>query len=58
MKKIFFNNWHFMRYFRIAIAMFCFYSAYEQNQWVFVPFGVFFMFQAVFNLGCGGSCKN
>ncbi|MEY4834959.1 MAG: hypothetical protein RI980_1074 [Bacteroidota bacterium] len=57
MKKIFFNNWHFMRYFRIAIALFCFYTAYQQNQWVFVPFGIFFMFQAVFNLGCGGSCK-
>jgi VanZ family protein len=56
MKKIFFNNWHFMRYFRIAIALFCFYTAYEENQWVFVPFGVFFLFQAVFNLGCGGSC--
>ena len=58
MKKIFFNNWHFMRYFRISIALFCFCTAYEQNQWVFVAFGVFFLFQAVFNLGCGGSCKN
>jgi VanZ family protein len=56
MKNIFFNNWHFMRYFRIAIALFCFYTAYEENQWVFVLFGVFFLFQAVFNLGCGGSC--
>jgi hypothetical protein len=53
MKKIFLNNWHFMRYFRIAIALFCFYTAYKENQWVFVPFGIFFLFQAVFNLGCG-----
>ncbi len=58
MKKIFLNKWHFMRIFRIAIALFCFYTAYEQNQWLFVIFGVFFLFQAVFNLGCGGNCKN
>ena len=52
MRKILFSNWHFMRYFRIAIATFCFYTAYDQNQWVFVAFGIFFLFQAIFNLGC------
>jgi len=41
-----------MRYFRIAIALFCFYTAYEQNHWVFIAFGIFFLFQAIFNLGC------
>ena len=41
-----------MRYFRIAIALFCFYTAYEQNQWIFIPFGIFFLFQAIFNLAC------
>jgi len=44
-----------MRFFRIAVALFCFYSAYEQNQWVFIAFGTFFLFQAIFNLGCGPS---
>jgi membrane protein YdbS with pleckstrin-like domain len=53
MKKILFANWHFMRFFRIAVSVFCFYIAYEQHQWVFVAFGIFFLFQAVFNLGCG-----
>jgi len=55
MKKLLFYNWHFMRFFRIAVALFCFYSAYEQNQWVFIAFGTFFLFQAIFNLGCGPS---
>ena len=53
MKKILFSNWHFMRYFRIAIALFCAYTAYVQNQWIFIAFGLFFLFQAIFNLGCG-----
>lgn len=53
MKKLLFANWHFMRYFRIAIAIFCFCTAYEQHQWVFIAFGIFFLFQAIFNLGCG-----
>ena len=53
MKKILFDYWHFMRYFRIAVSIFCFYTAYEQQQWVFVAFGIFFLFQAIFNLGCG-----
>lgn len=58
MKNILFTNWHFMRYFRIAIALFCFYTAYEQQQWVFVAFGIFFLFQAIFNLGCGNNNCN
>lgn len=47
-----------MRYFRIAIALFCAYTAYVQNQWIFIVFGLFFLFQAVFNLGCGPSGCN
>lgn len=58
MKKILFANWHFMRYFRIAIALFSFYTAYEKHQWVFIAFGIFFLFQAIFNLGCGTSGCN
>lgn len=53
MKRLLFSNWHIMRYFRIAIALFCFYTAYERNEWYFVAFGVFFLIQAIFNLGCG-----
>ena len=42
-----------MRLFRIAIALFCFYTAFEQREWTFGIFGLFFILQAVFNLGCG-----
>jgi uncharacterized membrane protein HdeD (DUF308 family) len=52
MKNILVHNWHFMRFFRIALALFLFYNAYETHQWFFVVFGVFFLAQAVFNLGC------
>ena len=53
MKRLLTTNWHFMRLFRFAIAMFCFYTAFEQREWTFVLFGLFFLLQAVFNLGCG-----
>lgn len=53
MKKLLFTNWHFMRFFRIAIALFLFYQAYETKEWFFIVFGLFFVFQAIFNLGCG-----
>ncbi|WNM18727.1 hypothetical protein [Flavobacterium capsici] len=52
MKNILFNNWHFMRFFRIALALFLFYNAYITHEWFFIVFGIFFMIQAVFNLGC------
>ena len=42
-----------MRYFRLAIALFLFYTAYERSEWFFAAFGVFFMLQANFNMGCG-----
>jgi VanZ family protein len=46
-----------MRYFRLAIALFCFYTAYDTHEWFFVVFGLFFAFQALFNLGCqNNSC--
>ncbi|MBF6640076.1 hypothetical protein IVB69_01155 [Flavobacterium sp. J49] len=57
MKRILFSNWHLMRIFRMAFALFLFYQAYATRHWFFVAFGVFFLFQAVFNMGCGpNSC--
>ena len=53
MKRILLTNWHLMRYFRLAFALFLFFQAYETQQWFFVAFGIFFLFQAIFNLGCG-----
>ncbi|MEO0045535.1 MAG: hypothetical protein RL705_726 [Bacteroidota bacterium] len=58
MKKIFFSNWHLMRFFRLGFALFLFYQAYETHHWFFVAFGIFFLFQAVFDMGCGANgCK-
>jgi uncharacterized membrane protein HdeD (DUF308 family) len=47
------HNWHFMRILRVAIALFLFYNAYETHEWFFIVFGLFFLIQAIFNLGCG-----
>ncbi|MEK8181028.1 hypothetical protein WMW71_11820 [Flavobacterium buctense] len=58
MKRILFSNWHLMRFFRLGFALFLFYQAYETHHWFFVAFGVFFLFQALFNLGCGSSGCN
>jgi hypothetical protein len=30
-----------------------FFQAYETKQWFFIVFGIFFLFQAIFNMGCG-----
>lgn len=53
--KNLFSNWHFMRFFRLAIAGFLAYEAYKTQQWFFVVFALFFLFQAVFNLGCNSA---
>ena len=58
MKRILFSNWHQMRFFRLAFAFFLFYQAYDTYHWFFVAFGVFFLFQALFNLGCGSNGCN
>jgi len=58
MKQILFTNWHFMRFLRVALALFLFYNAMQTSEWFFMIFGIFFLFQAVFNMGCGtNSCK-
>jgi uncharacterized membrane protein HdeD (DUF308 family) len=53
MKNILLHNWHFMRILRVALALFLFYNAYETHEWFFIVFGLFFLIQAIFNLGCG-----
>ncbi|MFN3754731.1 hypothetical protein [Flavobacterium sp.] len=55
MKRILFSNWHLMRYFRLVFALFLFFQAYETRQLFFVAFGIFFLFQAIFNLGCSSN---
>jgi len=58
MKKILLSNWHLMRLFRLGFASFLFYQAYQTHHLFFLVFGFFFLFQAVFNLGCGPSGCN
>lgn len=53
MKQLLFSNWHFMRFLRVALALFLFYNAYVTHEWFFIVFGIFFLVQAVFNMGCG-----
>lgn len=58
MKNRLLYNWHFMRYFRVALALYLFYNAYETRQWYFIPFGIFLLIQAIFNLGCSSNGCN
>ncbi len=53
MKQLLFTNWHFMRFLRVGFALFLFVQAYLTDEWFFIAFGLFFLFQALFNLGCG-----
>jgi uncharacterized membrane protein HdeD (DUF308 family) len=53
MKQLLFTNWHFMRFLRVALALFLFYNSYQTHEWFFIVFGIFFLLQAVFNMGCG-----
>lgn len=55
MKQLLFTNWHLMRFIRLAFAIFLFYNAYETQQWFFIAFGSFFLFQVIFNVGCGNN---
>jgi hypothetical protein len=40
---------------RLALAVFLFGQAYVTHEWFFIVFGAFFIFQAMFNLGCGSN---
>ena len=42
-----------MRFFRLGFALFLFGQAYILKEWVFIIFGLFFLIQVIFNLGCG-----
>lgn len=53
MKNLLFKKGHWLRYFRLALALMLFMQAYETGQWFYILFGLFFLAQALFNLGCG-----
>lgn len=49
------SQWHFMRFLRLALAFYLAYQAYATQQWFFGMFALFFMAQALFNMGCCGT---
>ncbi|MFV8322838.1 hypothetical protein [uncultured Flavobacterium sp.] len=55
MKVLLFTNWHVMRWVRLVFALFLFAQAYILKEWMFIGFGLFFLIQVVFNLGCGSN---
>ncbi|WP_291144936.1 hypothetical protein [Flavobacterium sp. UBA7680] len=58
MKQLLFTNWYIMRWIRLGLALFLFFQAYSTHEWFFLVFGVFFLAQAIFHLGCGAkSCQ-
>ena len=52
MKKLLFTNWDLIRWIKLAFALFLFVQAYTTHEWFFIVFGLFFLFQVLFNLGC------
>ncbi len=44
-----------MRWFRLAFAVFLFTQAFVLREWMFLAFGLFFLVQVIFNLGCGAN---
>lgn len=44
-----------MRWFRLAFAVFLFTQAFVLREWMFLAFGLFFLVQVIFNLGCSAN---
>lgn len=49
------TNWHFMRWFRLAISVIIMYQAYQTHEYMIGLIGVFFLFQALSGIGCCSS---
>lgn len=58
MKQLLFTNWHAMRWIRLVSGLFFIQQAIQFQHYLFGFVAVFFLFQAVFNTGCGlNGCK-
>lgn len=55
MRTLLFNNWSVNRWLRLGFSVFLFTQAYLNKDWMFVIFGLFFLVQVIFNLGCGSN---
>jgi hypothetical protein len=53
--KLNLKNWSFMRLLRLVLS-FGFMTAFAtQNDWFLFYIAIFFLVQAIFNVGCGGA---
>ena len=52
MKQLLFTNWHTMRWIRLVIGFFFAQQAIQLQEGLFGFIALFFLFQALFNLGC------
>lgn len=53
MKQLLFTNWHAMRWIRLVIGLFFVQQAIQYQEFLLGFIAAFFLFQAVFNTGCG-----
>ncbi|MFB0910461.1 hypothetical protein CXF59_00925 [Flavobacterium sp. ALD4] len=53
MKRLLLTNWHAMRWIRLVIGLFLIQQAVQYQQLIFGFMAAFFLFQAIFNTGCG-----
>lgn len=53
MKQLLFTNWHSMRWIRLVIGLFFMQQAIQHREIVAGLVAAFFIFQSVFNTGCG-----
>lgn len=49
------SNWHFMRIFRAAIAVWAIAEAWRTAEWLLLFPGSIFALQAIFDVGCCGA---
>lgn len=46
------TGWSLMRLVRFLLAIAMFVEAYRTHDWLYIPLGMFLLWQAVFNTGC------
>lgn len=58
MKQIIFSHWDFLRWLRLVMGLILIPSGISSHDYFASAFGLFFMGQAVFNIGCcsSGTC--
>lgn len=53
MKELLLTNWHAMRWIRLIVGLFLIQQAIQYHEFMYVFMAAFFLFQAIFNTGCG-----